>query len=116
MCMTIRGMLALSPERSDVRDLPTSSLPMRLTLPLLAALLAGPVFAEEAPALSQEVPDWAAPSAQNPYESNGPAVEAVDGPGLPGTPTPVPLDGGLGLLALAGAGYAAKKLRDRRQD
>ncbi len=27
---------------------------------------------------------------------------------------PVPLDGGLSLLALAGAGYAAKRLRARR--
>ena len=90
---------------------------MRLTLPLVVALLAAPAaFAEDVPSAAQDVPSWAAPSTSNPYESNGPAVEAVDGPGLPGTPTPVPLDGGLGLLALAGAGYAAKKLRDRRED
>lgn len=42
-------------------------------------------------------------------------------PAGPGAPTPgpgpqqVPLDGGLTLLALAGAGYAGKKLRDRRR-
>lgn len=90
---------------------------MRLPLTLLVALvLAAPAFAEDAPDVVQGVPSWAAPSASNPYESNGPAIEAVDGPGLPGNPTPVPLDGGLGLLALAGAGYAAKKLRDRRAD
>lgn len=93
-----------------------TSLPMRLTLTLLVAFLAAPVLAQDAANLVQEVPDWATPSATNPYESNGPAVEAVDGPGLPGTPTPVPLDGGLALLALAGAGYATKKLRDRRAD
>ena len=86
---------------------------MRLTLLLLVAFIAAPVLAEEAPALAQEVPNWAAPSAQNPYETNGPALDAVNGPGLPGTPAPVPLDGGLALLALAGAGLAAKKLRGR---
>ena len=37
----------------------------------------------------------------------------VSGPGLPSTPDPVPLDGGLGLLALAGGAYAARKLRQR---
>ncbi|MEO0559650.1 MAG: hypothetical protein AAF170_15860 [Bacteroidota bacterium] len=90
---------------------------MRFSLTLLAAVLIAPVaLAEDTPNVVQDVPTWATPSSSNPYESNGPAVEAVDGPGLPGTPTPVPLDGGLGLLALAGAGYAAKKLRDRRED
>lgn len=37
-------------------------------------------------------------------------------PPPPGAPAPVPLDGGLGLLALAGGAYAAKRLRDRRVD
>lgn len=32
----------------------------------------------------------------------------------PVDPNPVPLDGGLSLLALAGTGYAARKLRARR--
>lgn len=82
---------------------------MRLFLTLLVGLFATPL-------LAQQVPEWAAPAMDNPYESNGPAIEAVDGPGLPGTPAAVPLDGGLSLLALAGAGYAAKKLRDRRED
>ena len=88
---------------------------MRLTLTLLLAFVVGPAFAEEAP-LTPQIPDWAAPASGNPYASSGPAVDAVNGPGLPSNPTPVPLDGGLGLLALAGAGYAAKKLRDRRED
>lgn len=38
-------------------------------------------------------------------------------PGLPGGHggiEQVPIDSGLGLLAAAGAGYAIKKLRDRR--
>ena len=32
-------------------------------------------------------------------------------PELPASPAQVPLDGGLGLLALAGAAYAARRLR-----
>jgi hypothetical protein len=82
---------------------------MRITLALLVGLFAAPL-------LAQQVPDWAAPATDNPYESSGPSIEAMSGPGLPATPAAVPLDGGLGLLALAGAGYAAKKLRDRRED
>jgi hypothetical protein len=35
-------------------------------------------------------------------------------PGLPSAPSQAPIDGGLSLLALAGGGYAIKKLRDRR--
>lgn len=58
-------------------------------------------------ALAQNVPDWAAaPEAPAASEDNF-------GPGPPPPPPPppnVPLDGGLGLLALAGAGYAARRL------
>jgi hypothetical protein len=36
-------------------------------------------------------------------------------PGLPATPSQAPIDGGLGLLAAAGGGYALKKLRDRKK-
>ena len=35
-------------------------------------------------------------------------------PALPGAPQQVPLDGGLGALALAGAAYAARRLRAQR--
>ena len=35
-------------------------------------------------------------------------------PGLPAAPSQAPTDGGLSLLALAGGGYAIKKLRDKR--
>lgn len=34
-------------------------------------------------------------------------------PVLPSTPDQAPIDGGLGLLAAAGAGYAWRKLRKR---
>lgn len=37
-------------------------------------------------------------------------------PGLPSAPGQAPIDGGLSLLALAGGGYALKKLRDRRKN
>lgn len=37
-------------------------------------------------------------------------------PGLPSTPSQAPIDGGLGLLAAAGGGYALKKLRDRKKE
>lgn len=37
-------------------------------------------------------------------------------PPPPPAPAAVPIDGGLGLLALAGGAYAAKRLRDRRAD
>jgi hypothetical protein len=32
-------------------------------------------------------------------------------PGLPGAPSQAPIDGGLGLLAVAGGAYAWKKLK-----
>lgn len=36
-------------------------------------------------------------------------------PGLPGPPGQAPIDGGLGILAALGGGYAIKKLRDRKR-
>ncbi|MEM6782143.1 MAG: hypothetical protein AAF624_00215 [Bacteroidota bacterium] len=69
----------------------------------LAVFLAVPLSA-------QSLPDWAAPSAA-PSPSEAPPAEAV--PTVPSAPTQVPIDGGLGLLALAGAGYAARRLRQR---
>ncbi|MFA5667661.1 MAG: hypothetical protein WC967_00325 [Balneolaceae bacterium] len=35
-------------------------------------------------------------------------------PGLPGTPSQAPIDGGLSLLAVAGGAYAIKKLRNKK--
>jgi hypothetical protein len=34
---------------------------------------------------------------------------------VPPSPDPVPIDGGLGLLAAAGGAYAIKKLKDRKK-
>jgi hypothetical protein len=36
-------------------------------------------------------------------------------PGLPGAPSQAPIDGGLGLLAVAGGAYAWKKLKGRNE-
>ncbi|GAB5533800.1 MAG: hypothetical protein Rubg2KO_00490 [Rubricoccaceae bacterium] len=80
---------------------------MRLLLLALTFTLSLPVAAQD-DALG--LPDWAAPSVPS---AEAPAVAPVDGPGLPSAPTPVPLDGGLGLLALAGGVYAARRLRQR---
>ncbi len=41
---------------------------------------------------------------------------AIAQPSLPAAPGQAPIDGGLSLLALAGGGYALKKLRDRRKN
>ena len=92
---------------------------------LLAALA---LFATVAPAQAQSIPDWAAPSVYSPSDiqpADGgfsslvpcPPGQTDDGSGgcIPNPPTQVPIDGGLGLLALAGAGLAARKLR-RRED
>lgn len=59
-------------------------------------------------AVAQEMPDWAAPHR---FESAPPPED--DPPDLPDDPPIVPVDGGLALLALAGAGYAAHCLRRR---
>ena len=40
---------------------------------------------------------------------------AIAQPSLPSAPTQAPIDGGLGLLAVAGGAYAIKKLRDKRK-
>lgn len=45
-----------------------------------------------------------------------PLVEAqIPPPLMPSGPSETPIDGGLGLLAAAGGGYALKKLRDRKK-
>ena len=72
--------------------------------PLLLALLIA------VPASAQTLPSWAAPpEAAGPSSALSSAGD--DPPAPPGRPTPVPLDGGAALLALAGAAYAARRLR-----
>lgn len=76
---------------------------MMLRLTLFAALLAAPAVS------AQGIPDWAAPSKTDPYST--PFSGPDDPPPPPIRPPPVPVDGGLALLALAGAGLAARRLR-----
>lgn len=74
---------------------------MRISI-LFVALVVG--FAASASA--QSLPDWAAP-----HKPASPTAAPQAVPDPPAEPTPVPLDGGLGLLALAGGAYAARRLR-----
>ena len=85
------------------------------------------VLALSAAPSAQTTPDWAAPT---PYESAPlalpdealallvpcPPGQTDDGMGgcITNPPTQVPIDGGLSLLALAGAGLAARRLRAAR--
>lgn len=76
------------------------------------------------PAVAQSIPDWARPSSQSSdVSSNAAGVPNPQGctssgsqpKGCSGT-TPVPVDGGLLWLALGGAGLAARRLRQSRED
>jgi hypothetical protein len=64
----------------------------------------------------QPLPDWLAPQAAEappPMEAPMPGEPPMGGDNCC-DPPPAPVDGGLSLLALAGAGYAAHRLRRRR--
>ncbi|PAP75856.1 PID-CTERM protein-sorting domain-containing protein [Rubrivirga marina] len=68
-------------------------------------------------ASAQSVPDWAAPIPPDERTTDpGGSSSAGTPPANPFTPAPVPLDGGLALLALAGAGLAARMLHQRHED
>ena len=62
---------------------------------------------------SMGLPDWAEPSKPSTRAPLGPAQErpVIDDAPITDPPEQLPVDGGLSLLALAGAGYAARKLR-----
>ena len=83
----------------------------------IRTLLAAIVFLGATVVSAQQVPEWA--SSPPEAESTTEPRDIRRGPGPPPPPPPpppVPIDGGLGLLALAGAGYAAHRLRGRRDD
>ncbi len=84
---------------------------------LALALFAAPALAASA----QTNLEWATPQggsesipSDNGGAMSGPGDDARYAPGLPDDPTPVPIDGGLVFLAIAGGGLAAKRLRARR--
>ena len=87
------------------------------TLALLALTLAAPVATAQE---YQANPAWGGPKGERPLLGSKPGGGAgdpttKDGPGggspTPVSPTRVPVDGGLALLAAAGAAYAARRLR-----
>ncbi len=76
--------------------------------------------AEPQPAPSSspaDVPDWAEPSEpqEGTFSENDVSPNAT-GPDPPDPPSRIPVDGGLALLAAAGAGYAARKLSQEEDD
>ncbi len=63
------------------------------------------------------LPSWAEPGASSTSSALGSAADPItNAPPPPGPPPRVPVDGGLALLAAAGAGYAVRKLRNRESD
>lgn len=80
-----------------------------MRLPLLVATVA----LGGAAALAQSVPSWADPTEPTAQSVPGPLSNSTAPPPTPFAPAAVPVDGGLGLLALAGAALAARKLRQR---
>ena len=75
------------------------------------ALWALPVAAEDPS--SNGLPSWASPSEPS-ARSQSSAPQAVPSPPYNGSaPKRLPVDGGLGLLALAGGAYAVRRLRSR---
>ena len=83
---------------------------MRFLILSLGIALAVVVPSASAQETATALPDWAAPGPPPSYTSEA-AVSTPPNP--PSAPAQVPLDGGLGLLALAGGVYAARRLRAR---
>ena len=76
---------------------------------------------EHAPGQTQSsspsnLPDWAEPSGSSYSVDQKDAQANATPPTLPGEPEQVPVDGGLALLAAAGAGYAVRKLNEEDED
>lgn len=66
---------------------------------------------------SSNLPDWAEPAQrQNESPSKSGATAKAVPPPPPDDPEQVPVDGGLALLAAAGAGYAVRKLNEEDED
>jgi hypothetical protein len=72
---------------------------------------------------SSNLPDWAEPSAEQPRDLRGDSSpQSADAkanaapPDPPDNPSRIPVDGGIALLAAAGAGYAVRKLNEDDDD
>lgn len=86
----------------------------RRTLAALATLAVA-LLLPAAPAGAQSLPSWASPGGQRARPPAEPSfgLAPEDDDDAPPTLPPVPVDGGLGLLALAGGAYAARRLSRR---
>jgi hypothetical protein len=73
--------------------------------------------ATQSQAPGSDLPSWAEPGART-REVPGGGLTSKALPGTPGEEPPqqIPVDGGLALLAVAGAGYAVRKLRNTPDD
>lgn len=79
---------------------------------------------EESPAIHQpqqrssssDLPSWAEPGMSTSRRAPGAGFAPKNDPGGPGPIDQVPVDGGLALLAVAGVGYAVRKLRNTPED
>jgi len=75
---------------------------------------------------SPNLPEWAEPSdpstaqqsgtKNDSYSSSSDGTVQTRAPSVPGDPDQVPVDGGLALLAAAGAGYAVRRLRKEEEE
>lgn len=86
-------------------------LSLGLSLALGSALSLSASAQEARPHDDLNLPSWAEPGQYSPGPGHAP--QSSSPPTLPGAPTQMPIDGGLALLAAAGAGYAAHRLRQR---
>lgn len=72
---------------------------------------------QPSPSSPSNLPDWAEPSQSQRGSVSGNNVDPkVAPPDPPGPPPQVPVDGGLALLAAAGAGYAVRKLNEEDEE
>lgn len=90
--------------------------PLLFALPALMFLLLAVdcTYAQERDS-DLNLPEWAAPSEPEAYESSSSLGAESTAPDMPADPESVPVDGGLGLLAAAGAGYAMYRLNRREE-
>lgn len=102
----VGGMVLMGAQSSAAQDRGEQNSP---SSPSAEQRVEGP----NGPSSSPGLPSWAEPSAPTP-EWEGSTVEKQSGTNAPAPPSPpsrLPVDGGLALLAAAGAGYAVRKLQ-----
>lgn len=79
------------------------------------------ILPERPSTAKEDAPEWADPSPNTPRESgelsDGPRTKVVgNAPTTPGAASRTPVDGGVALLAAAGAGYAIRRLGQDDED